>query len=227
MTFPRRARAATAVLGAGVLAFTLTAVGTEANAADPAPPPITMNSAPVASIPKLTGKQTQVMLDPAFVKALGSLKLTPGVVSPATLKGGTLTFPITGGSASYYQPGTRDPYVVSSIRHDRSGISLSHGGTTVKLTDFVVDAASSLLTGNVSANGKSAALGAPLFILDGSTLKPLQVDKSAGTAVLEGTTVKLTKEAAQLLNKTFKTHALKEGLVIGTAKITLMLPAQS
>ena len=39
--------------------------------------------------------------------------------------------------------------------------------------------------------------------------------------MLEGTTVKLKKEAAGLLNDTFKIDALKEGLVIGIAKITV------
>ena len=39
--------------------------------------------------------------------------------------------------------------------------------------------------------------------------------------MLEGTTVKLKAEAAQLLNQTFGVDALKEGLVIGVAKITI------
>ncbi len=39
--------------------------------------------------------------------------------------------------------------------------------------------------------------------------------------MLKGTTVKLKDEAAQLLNETFGVDALKEGLVIGTAKITI------
>jgi hypothetical protein len=42
-----------------------------------------------------------------------------------------------------------------------------------------------------------------------------------GRAVLEGTTVKLKAEAGQLLNTTFGVDALKAGLVIGTAKITI------
>ena len=59
----------------------------------------------------------------------------------------------------------------------------------------------------------------PLFFLDGRTLQPL---KTAGsTAVLQGTTVKLKAEAASLLNDTFGTDALKGGLVIGVAKITV------
>ena len=41
------------------------------------------------------------------------------------------------------------------------------------------------------------------WLFDGSTLKPLAVKKSNNTAVLEGTTVKLKQEAADLLNMTF------------------------
>jgi hypothetical protein len=39
--------------------------------------------------------------------------------------------------------------------------------------------------------------------------------------VLQGTTVKLKAEAADLLNETFGITALEEGLEIGTAKITV------
>ena len=39
--------------------------------------------------------------------------------------------------------------------------------------------------------------------------------------MLAGTTVKLKAEAAELLNTTFGVDALKEGLVIGVAKITV------
>jgi hypothetical protein len=77
-----------------------------------------------------------------------------------------------------------------------------------------------VLTGTVTVNGEEAAASAPLFFLDGRTLQPLKTG-SNGTAILEGTTVKLKAEAAELLNDTFKIDALTEGLVIGVAKITI------
>ena len=80
-----------------------------------------------------------------------------------------------------------------------------------------------MLTGTGSVDGKVAAEDAPLFFLDGRTLKPLET--TASTATLEGTTVKLKDEAATLLNDTFGTDALKGGLVIGVAKIDLDLEA--
>jgi hypothetical protein len=176
---------------------------------------------PVAEIPALTGKDTAVALDSGFVEALGSLKLTPAPVGTAEIsKAGVASFPITGGNVKYFKPGSVSPYVQGIIDHDGSGLSLTGGGKKVELTDFEVDPGKSVLNGKVSVDGAVAAESAPLFFLDGRTLKPLQANDN-GTAVLEGTTVKLKAEAAELLNQTFGVDALTEGLVIGVAKITI------
>ena len=176
---------------------------------------------PVATIPALTGKDTAVTLDAGFVKALGDLKLTPAPVGTAEIsKEGVASFPITGGNVKYFTPGTESPYVQGMIDHDGSGLSLTGGGKKVELTDFEVDPGKSVLTGKVSVDGKVAAESAPLFFLDGRTLKPLETGEN-GTAILEGTTVKLKAEAADLLNQTFGVTALEPGLVIGIAKITV------
>ena len=177
---------------------------------------------PAAQIDSLTGKDTKVKLDSGFVEALTSLKVTPGAVGDGKItSGGSAVFPITGGNVTYYEPGTVSPYVQGMIEHSGSGLSLTAGGKKVELTDFVVDPGKSVLTGTVSVDGKEAApAGTPLFFLDGSTLKPLE-SKSNGTAVLQGTTVELKAEAAELLNSTFEIDALKEGLKIGVATITV------
>jgi len=211
----------------GMLALSLAACGSGSDTAtDDAPK---AEASPVADLTSLTGTKTEVILDKAFLDGVTSLKLTPGVVGKATLDAatGTLAFPITGGSATYYTPGTRTPYVESSIKHDGSGISLTDGKTKVELKNFVVDAGKSILTGDVFANGApvEGAQGAELFFLDGRTLKPLQVDSAAKTGVLFGTTVSLTKGAADLLNKTYGTTALTEFFKVGVARITLKLPA--
>jgi hypothetical protein len=176
---------------------------------------------PVAKIDSLSGKSTSVALDPSFVKALQSLKLTPAPVGNASIsKAGVASFPITGGNVTYYKPGTVSPYVQGTIRHEDSGLSLTGAGKTVKLTNFVVDPGKSVLTGDVSVGGKVAAKNTPLFFLNGNTLQPLKT-KSNGTAVLQGTTVELKPSAAQLLDKTFGVKALKGGLKVGVAKITI------
>jgi hypothetical protein len=176
---------------------------------------------PVAQVDSLTGRQTAVTLDAGFVEALTTLKVTPAPVGDAKISAkGVASFPITGGNVTYYEPGSISPYVQGRVDHDGSGLSLTAGDTKVELTDFVVDPGKSVLTGTVTVNGKEAAPSAPLFFLDGRTLEPLKSGPN-GTAILEGTTVKLKAEAAELLNDTFKIEDLQEGLVIGVAKITI------
>src|SRR3954452_7419822 len=206
-----------AALSAAVVALGVSACGGDENTTTATTPTAT----PVATIPTLSGKDTAVALDAGFVKALETLKLTPAPVGTAQIsKSGVASFPITGGNVTYYTPGTESPYVQGMINHDGSGLSLTGAGKTVELTDFEIDPGKSLLMGKITVDGKVAAESAPLFFLDGRTLKPLQTNDN-GTAVLEGTTVKLKAEAADLLNKTFGVDALKEGLVIGVAKITV------
>ena len=177
---------------------------------------------PVAQIDALTGRTTAVTLDAGFVSALESLEVTPGPVGDATIsKQGVASFPITGGNVTYYEPGTVSPFVQGELDHDGAGLSLTAGGKRVELTDFVIDPGASVLTGTVSVDGEVAAEDAPLFFLDGRTLNPLQVNESNGTAILEGTTVKLKAEAADLLNETFGIQDLEEGLVAGVATITI------
>jgi len=191
------------------------ALGAAACGSDGEPAPVE----PVASIPSLSGQDTAVTLDAGFVEALGALELTPAPLGDAELSGGVASFPITGGTVTYYKPGTESPYVQGMIAHDGSGLSLTGAGKTVELTDFAVDPGKSVLTGKVAVDGEVAAESAPLFFLDGRTLKPLQTGD--GTAILEGTTVKLKQEAADLLNQTFGTDALAGGFVVGVAKITV------
>jgi len=191
------------------------ALGAAACGSDGEPAPVE----PVASIPSLSGQDTAVTLDAGFVEALGALELTPAPLGDAELSGGVASFPITGGTVTYYKPGTESPYVQGMIAHDGSGLSLAGAGKTVELTDFSVDPGKSVLTGKVAVDGEVAAESAPLFFLDGRTLKPLQTGD--GTAILEGTTVKLKQEAADLLNQTFGTDALAGGFVVGVAKITV------
>ena len=176
---------------------------------------------PVGAFKTLTGQSTSVALDPGFVTALGTLKLTPGLVGTATMSGTTVTFPITGGKATIYKKGDVTPYVQGEVDHAGSGLSLTGGSKKVELTNFVVDPGNnSKLTGDVSLNGASVAKGVKLFDLDGSTLKTPTISK-AGVATLTGTTVYLSQEAATLLNKTYGTNALAGGnkVKIGVATI--------
>jgi hypothetical protein len=133
-----------------------------------------------------------------------------------------VTFPITGGTVTLYDKASGyRPWVQGVLLHQNSGLSLTAGSTTVQLTNFTVDPGKpARLFGDVSVNGQPAAASAPLFNLDGSTLKPVTMTAD-GSAVLSGTRVLLSSEAAALLNKTFDTTAVTGGLLIGTAAITV------
>jgi hypothetical protein len=186
----------------------------------------TSEPTPLAALDSLTGVQTAVTLDASFLEGLTTLQLTPAVLGGATLEGAKIAFPITGGEVEYYDPnGTVQPYVVGSIEHEGSGLSLTGGGKTVELENFVVDPDESVLTGDVTVDGTVAAEDAPLFFLDGRTLNPLDTESSAGNAILEGTTVSLTKTAADTLNMVFGVDVLTEFFLVGVAEITVELPA--
>ncbi|MDQ6937999.1 MAG: hypothetical protein M3140_09870 [Actinomycetota bacterium] len=208
-------RAAVGLTAAAFLTVPLAACSSGSSSGD--------SSKPVAQVNNLSkGKMTQVTLNKGFTDALTALKLTPGIVGTAKLDGttGVATFPITGGNVTYYKPGSVNPFVQGDIQHDGSGLSLTAGATKVELTNFDIDPGASKLYGRVSVNGKVAVAKAYLFNLDGTTLKALQTP-TADTAVLEGTKVEMSPDAAGLLNQTFKTSAVKAGLVVGIAKITV------
>ena len=219
----RSTKLSAAVL-AGLLSVSLAACGSNDDSTGTevaATTPSAASTAPVATIASLSkGKTTAVTLDPGFVAGLTSLKVTPSPLGKATIsQAGVATFPITGGNVTVYNKGAVDPYVQGKIEHAGSGLQLVAGGKTVKLEDFVVDPGKSVLTGKVTVDGAVAYESAPLFFLDGSTLMPLRMEGS--DAVLEGTTVSLTKEAADALNMVFGTTALKQYFKVGIAKITV------
>jgi hypothetical protein len=213
---------ATAALALGLAACGSDDSGSATAASSSEQQQATATPEPVAQVDDVTGRTTQVTLDAGFVDALTSLEVAPAPVGEASIsKAGVASFPITGGNVRYFKPGTVRPYVQGELRHAGSGLALTAGGKEVQLTDFVIDPGASVLTGTVSVDGEVAAERAPLFFLDGRTLQPLRTNPSGSLAVLEGTTVKLKAEAAQLLNETFGIDALQEGLVIGVAKITI------
>ena len=169
----------------------------------------------VAEIPRVTGT-TSLDLNAATAAALTSLGVTPGVTGTATVKGSTVSFPITGGDAvihanKHYAPG----YVDGVILHQGSGLTLTKGGTTVTLSDFTIDPGDSILYGDV--DGTVGAANVPLLQLDG---RPLVITTGGGKVHLDGTVANLTPTAASALNKAFGVTAFQAGMHLGTAHIT-------
>ena len=215
-------KATVGVAAAALLVAGLGFSATTASAHVPAKSSGSSIPSPIAAVPNLKGGNTAVLLDANFLAALKSLGVTPGVLGGATLTDGSLHFPITGGDVVYWSPkGSYRPYVQGVILHAGSGLSLTAGSTVVSLTNFKVNPGNSVLYGNVSVNGTLAAADAPLFQLNGSTLKPLTL--SGNDAILTGTTVHISATAAGLLDKVFNTTGVKAGLLVGVATITAQI----
>jgi len=221
--FANPKRSIATIAGVALLAVPLAACGTEDEGSSTSTSSSSSEQSapePVASIDALSGETTAIALDKGFTDALASLKLTPGVVGDAALTPeGSLEFPITGGNVTVFKPGAVSPYVIGQIQHVSSGLSLTAGDTTVELTNLNVDPGVSRVYGDVSVNGEVAVESAFLFQLDGSTLKPLRTQ--GDKAILQGTEVKISGVAAPLLNDTFQTDAVKPGLLVGIATITV------
>ncbi len=221
-----------AVLGS-VLALSLAACGSNDAETGTATPTTaeTTSSAPAASSSPVVladlkdlskGESTTVTLDPAFLKGITDLQVTPGVVGETKLTDGKLIFPITGGSATLYKQGTTGsgPFIVGVIKHDGQGITLAAGGKTVELKNFDVDAGKSEIRTDISVDGATFGDDVPTFIADGTNLN-YPPTTEGNNAILEGTEVKLTAGAAAALNKVFGVTAFTEGFPIGVAKIAV------
>jgi len=155
-------------------------------------------------IDEIGGGETVLALDASFVSALAGLQLTPGVVGSAALDGTSITLPITGGSLEAPETDAGSGLVVEGeIEHTGSGISLAApGGTTIDLTDFVLDADTGELLGTVSESGEVLGEQVPLLALDLGAAGLGGLDGS-GAATLESVSATITDDAVALLNSGF------------------------
>ena len=152
----------------------------------------------------------------------GTLKLTPGAGRHREIsKAGVASFPITGGNVTYYTPGTESPYVQGMIDHDGSGPQPDRrrqDGRADRLRGRPRQVRADR-QGHRRRRGRRRERAAVLPRRPHAEAAA----RPATTAppILEGTTVKLKQEAADLLNQTFGVDALTGGFVIGVAKITV------
>ncbi len=185
---------------------------TAAGGSGAAAPTTAASSDVVTAIANLTGQGTTVSLNASTLMALTSLGIAPTPFGTAQLSGTNITFPITSGYAEIHSDKSFKPgYVVGSIQHFGSGLTLTKGSTVVTASDFVVDPGNSMLYATIG--GKPDV---PLASLDGTGL---QVSTPSGTVHLDGTNVELTQAAADALNSAFGTTALKGGISLGIAHI--------
>jgi len=131
--------------------------------------------APRAFADSISGGQTLVTLDSAFIDLLTTNSLVPSAISPATLSGAVASFPITGGE-------TNGPNAI--ITHS-GGLTFTQASTSLSIGSFVIDTATSEVTGFATNTNGLNVSSVPLF-----TIGP-------------GLTLDLTGTAAGAISATF------------------------
>jgi hypothetical protein len=164
-------------------------------------------AAPVASAAVgLEGGSTSLRLAPGTAAALGDLGVSVAPVGPARVSGGAIAFPVTGGSI--------DPATAAGRIAHSGGLAFSAGGTTVRVTDFVVrtDRRTPVLT---AAAGRARI---PLLQLDTSDAVVLRRGPGrVGTWVVR-VRASLTATGAGALNAAFGSE-LPAGLPVGRVDV--------
>lgn len=125
---------------------------------------------------------------------LAGLGLTPTLIGSATAVSAsplTLNFPITGGQLSSSLAG--------HILHNGSGVSLSAGTNTLSLSNFDINTVAQEIFGDVSLNGSTLALDAPLFSFNLSSVTTAQLTNLASPALA----LSFTSTAANALTQVF------------------------
>ncbi len=166
---------------------------------------------PSAEFLALKGTSTNVDLDAATLKVLTDNKVGVAPVAPATVTGGTASFPIIEGYVAVF-PTTDPSYIRGTFIHS-GGLKFTAGGKSLEVTDFIVNPGDSTLTATVA--GGSAA---PIIDLDGSAVKVTQ--DPSGSTKLDGTVAKLSQVGAEALNKYFGVTLFSKGIVLGVVHVT-------
>ena len=150
------------------------------------------------------GKSTAVAVDPALSAALKHTGVTVTAVAPATAKT-TLHFPVTGGQIVV-------PTLAGTVDHT-GGLTFSHSGKSVALSNLVINTKTKQLTATVS--GQSM----PIFALN---LTPPKRPRSPhGTLVESDIKLTVTPQATTALNSGLGMSTFKAGMNFGVATLTV------
>ena len=152
----------------------------------------------------LVGKQTSVALNPATSQLLKEHQIVVTAVAPATYRT-TLLWPVSGGQIAVAS-------AAGTIDHT-GGVRLSHAGTSVQVTSFIIDTSTKQVTALIGGQRL------PIFAVDTSSEK--RQTGVGGTIVEGGLKFTLIEGAATALNSALGVSAFKAGQVFGTATITL------
>jgi hypothetical protein len=152
----------------------------------------------------VTGKNTGVVVNPAVSATLKRAGITLTAVAPATAKT-TLLFPVSAGQIVVAT-------LVGTVDH-AGGLTFSHIGKSVTLTNFVVNTSTKQLTATVG--GQSL----PIFDLNLAALK--RASGGHRTVVASNIKLTVTSQAATELNSGLGVSTFKGGMNFGIATLTV------
>lgn len=152
----------------------------------------------------VTGKSTDVVVDPAVSAAIRHAGITVTAVAPATAET-TLLFPVSGGQIVIAT-------LAGTIDHT-GGLTFRHGGRSVTLTSFVINTNTRRLTATIS--------GASVPVFDLNLASSRHVGGSHGTVIASNIKLKVTTQTATTLNSGLGVSTFKAGMKFGIASLTV------
>ncbi len=160
-----------------------------------------------ASMVRLTGENTYLVLDADTAGVLTENNVSVAPAAPAEAAQDGIAFPITGEEVDAAT-------LASGVITHSGGLTFTAGGTELTVTDFSVDLSTGILTATLPDGG-----ALPLLNLDLSQAEVSDTDRGKD---VKGVTGALTAEAADALNSTFGVDFFAEGLAIGTLDLTMI-----
>lgn len=162
----------------------------------------TMTYAPAQAT--VTGKSTDVVVNPAALAALEHAGITVTAVAPATAKT-KLRFPISGGQIVVAT-------FVGTI-NNTGGLTFSRSGKNVTFTNFVINTNTKRLTATFGRRSM------PVFDLNLGSLK--RVSGSHGTVGANNIKLNVTIQTATTLNSLLGVSTFRAGMKFGIATLTV------
>jgi hypothetical protein len=152
----------------------------------------------------VTGKSTDVVVNPAVLAALKQAGIAVTAVAPASAKT-TLLFPVSGGQIVVAT-------LAGTVDHT-GGLIFSHSGKSVTLDTFVINTNTKRLTANVRGRLQ------PIFDLNLASLK--RASGGPGTVVASHIKLTVTSRAATTLNSGLGVSTFKAGMNFGIATLVV------
>ena len=152
----------------------------------------------------VTGKSTDVVVNPSVSAALKQAGVAVTAIPPATAKT-TLLFPVSGGQIVVAT-------LAGTVNH-AGGLIFSHSGKSVTLSTFVINTNTKRLTANVRGRPQ------PIFDLNLASLK--RASGPHGAVVASHIKLTVTSRAATALNRGLGVSTFKAGMNFGIATLVV------